>query len=188
VGDTVQIAGFAQTSPAGFQTIEAQAVQDKTSGKTFTVPQLGAAAPYSGSGRIQQLNYGADGAINGFLLDNGTLATVPPFAASATSSNGGGPKGPPPAEEIKDHLQRVYFRTQQPDYFLQQSQDPRAASFPKWARDFYQLALRAYDRKDMIAADENAKCADELVKALENLAQAATPMNIPPRPPRPPVR
>ena len=101
---------------------------------------------------------------------------------------GGGPKGPPPAADIQDHLQRVYFRTQQADYFLRQSHDARAASFPKWARDFYQLARRAYDRGDMLAADENAKSADEVVKALENLAQAATPANIPPPPPaRPPV-
>lgn len=85
-----------------------------------------------------------------------------------------GPKGPPAssAELIRDHLQRVYFRTQQADYFLNQSHDSRAAYFPKWARDFYQLALRDYDRKDFIAADENAKSSDDVVRALESLAQA----------------
>jgi hypothetical protein len=100
---------------------------------------------------------------------------------------GGGQNGPPPAGEIRDHLQRVYFRTQQADYFLSQSHDSRAASFPKWARDFYQLAVRAYERKDLIAADENAKSAEEIVKALESLAQGASPANIPPAPPKPPV-
>ncbi len=100
---------------------------------------------------------------------------------------GGGPKGPPPASEIEDHLQRVYFRTQQADYFLQQSHDPQAGSFAKWARDFYQLAVRAYERKDLVAADENAKCAEEVIKALENLAQAASPTNVPAPPPRPPL-
>lgn len=100
---------------------------------------------------------------------------------------GGGPKPPPSAEDIRDHLQRVYFRTHEADYFLQLSHDPRAALFPKWARDLYQLALRAYDRRDLLAADENAKCADEVVKALEDLAQAATPAHIPP-PPVPPPR
>ena len=85
-GDNVQIAGYAQTSPAGVQTIDAQSIQDRTFGKSFTIPQPGAAAPYSGSGRIQQLNYARDGAINGFLLDNGTLAAVPPFAATNPSS------------------------------------------------------------------------------------------------------
>ena len=100
---------------------------------------------------------------------------------------GGGPKGPPPPADIQDHLQRVYFRTQQAEYFSLQSHDPRAASFPKWARDFYEMAVRAYERKDLVAADENAKCADEIVKALENLAQAATPTGIALPPPKPPV-
>ncbi len=76
VGDSVQITGLAQTSPAGVQSIEAQNLEDKTSGKTFALPQPGAPAPSSGSGRIQQLNYGPDGAIEGFLFDNGTLATM----------------------------------------------------------------------------------------------------------------
>jgi len=85
-GDSLQVSGYAQTSPAGLQTIEAQNVQDRTTGKTFSVPQPGTAAPYSGSGRIRQLNYGPDGAINGFWLDNGVFATVPPFSANNPSS------------------------------------------------------------------------------------------------------
>lgn len=85
-GDTVQVAGFAQASPIGFQQIEAQSLQDRTSGKSFTMPQPGPAAPYSGAGRIQQLNYGPDGAVNGFFLDNGTLANLPPFNASNPTS------------------------------------------------------------------------------------------------------
>ena len=85
-GDSLEVRGYAQTSPAGLQTIEAQSIQDRTTGKTFSVPQPGAAAPYSGSGRIRQLNYGPDGAINGFWLDNGVFATVPPFAANNPSS------------------------------------------------------------------------------------------------------
>jgi hypothetical protein len=86
---------------------------------------------------------------------------------------GGGPKGPPPPAPIQDHLQRTYFRIQQADYFLSQAHDPRAAAFPKWSRDFYQLAVRAYERHDLVAADENAKSAEDIVRALENLAQAA---------------
>ncbi|MDQ2777056.1 MAG: hypothetical protein M3Y57_19360 [Acidobacteriota bacterium] len=38
-GDRVQIAGFTHTSPAKVQIIEAQTVQDRTSGKTLTMPQ-----------------------------------------------------------------------------------------------------------------------------------------------------
>ncbi len=99
---------------------------------------------------------------------------------------GGGPKGPPSPEELQNHLQRVYFRTQQAEYFFHQLQDHEAAALPAWSRDFYQLALRAYERRDWIAADENAKCADEIVRALESLAQAATPVSLPP-PPKPPI-
>jgi hypothetical protein len=87
---------------------------------------------------------------------------------------GGEPKGPPPPVPLQDHLQRTYFRIQQADYFLSQAHDARAASFPKWSRDFYQLAVRAYERHDLVAADENAKSAEDIVRALENLAQAAT--------------
>lgn len=39
-----------------------------------------AAIPSSGSGRIKQLNYGPDGMVNGFVLNNGTLARVAPKA------------------------------------------------------------------------------------------------------------
>lgn len=96
------------------------------------------------------------------------------------------PKQPPPPDDIAGHLQRVYFRTRQAQYFLEQANDPEAKALPKWARDFYQLATRAYERHDLVAADENAKCAEEVVKALENLAQAASPTKIPGPPPPPP--
>jgi hypothetical protein len=85
---------------------------------------------------------------------------------------GGGANRPPSANAIQDQLQRVYFRTQQADYFFNQSHDARAHSFPQWARDFYQLAVRDNERRDFIAADENAKSSDDVVRALENLAQA----------------
>ena len=85
----------------------------------------------------------------------------------------GGPKGLPPPDAIQDQLQRVYFRTQQADYFFTLSHDPRARSFHQWARDFYQLAVRDSEGKDFIAADEKAKSSDDIVRALENLAQAA---------------
>ncbi len=99
----------------------------------------------------------------------------------------GGPKGPPPLPEIRQHLERVYFQLQQADYFLAESRDRKAAPFPKWARDFYQVAVKAADSDDAVAADENAKCAEEVVRALENLAQAAAenPGTLP-NPPLPP--
>jgi hypothetical protein len=85
-GDNVEIAGFVNNCPSGLKTVEAQQMRDRTSGKTFSAPQPGPPAPYSGSGRIQQLNYTPDGAVNGFMLDNGTFAMLPPFAATNPSS------------------------------------------------------------------------------------------------------
>ena len=98
------------------------------------------------------------------------------------------PKQALSSQSVEDHLHRVYFQTQQADFFSQQSQDTRDRSFPKWARDFYQLAVRAYERNDLLAAEENAKSADDVVRALESLAQAATvPGSMPPaaKPPAP---
>ncbi len=77
-------------------------------------------------------------------------------------------------------LEWVYFRVQQADFFFEQSHDTEAKSFPKWARDFYQLATRDIERQDMVAAEVNARCAEEVVRALESLAQAAAPMPPPP--------
>jgi hypothetical protein len=77
-------------------------------------------------------------------------------------------------------LEMVYFRVQQADFFYEQSHDPEAKPFPKWARDFYQLAARDIERQDLVAAEVNARCAEEVVRALENLAQAAAPMPPPP--------
>jgi hypothetical protein len=85
-GDNVTVAGMARTSPTGFQTITAQSIKDSTSGKSLEIPMPGAPAPLTGSAKIQQLNYGRGGEINGFLLDNGLLAMVPPFGASNPSS------------------------------------------------------------------------------------------------------
>jgi hypothetical protein len=105
------------------------------------------------------------------------------------ASGESGPKGSPALNSMADHLQHVYFRVQQANYFLMQSRDSRAAAFPKWARDFYQLAVQAYERRDQVSADENAKCAEEVVKCLEDLAQAATMTGpLPPPPPPPPER
>jgi hypothetical protein len=84
--DSLEVAGYANTSANGMKTLEAQQIKDKTSGKTFTMAQPGPAAPYSGSGRIQQLNYAPDGSVNGFLMENGALAELPPFSASNPSS------------------------------------------------------------------------------------------------------
>jgi hypothetical protein len=79
------------------------------------------------------------------------------------------------------HLAQVYFRTRQADYFLQEIHDNAASPLVSLARQYYQRAVQSYDRPDFRGADEYGKTAEELVKALENLAQAAT---LAPQPPR----
>lgn len=92
-----------------------------------------------------------------------------------------GPKGPrADAEEIASHLQRVYFRLQQADFFARTGGDENAKQLPDLARRFYEKSLQAYDKNNWFGADEFAKSADDTIRGLENLAQAATPP--PPRP------
>jgi len=92
-----------------------------------------------------------------------------------------GPKGPRPgAEEIASHLQRVYFRLQQADYFARTSGDENAKQLPGLARNFYERALQAYDKQNWLEAEECARSADDTIRGLENLAQSASPP--PPRP------
>jgi hypothetical protein len=94
------------------------------------------------------------------------------------------PKGPvPQATEIADHLQRVYFRLQQADFFAGSSGETDVKALPPLARRFYEQARKAYDSGSWFAADEYAKSADDTIRGLENLAQAAVPE--PPRPPGP---
>src|ERR1700685_1879359 len=78
------------------------------------------------------------------------------------------------AEEFSRHLAQVYFRTRQADYFLQEIHDNSASPLVSLARQYYQRAVQSYDRSDFRGADEYGKTSDELVNALEDLAQAAT--------------
>lgn len=96
--------------------------------------------------------------------------------------------GPPPKDEIARHLERVYFRLQQADYFVRQSADVNAKTIAEFARQYYQSALRAQDRSEPRRADECAKSADDLMRVLESLAQATVPgpPSPGPRPPAPP--
>lgn len=87
-----------------------------------------------------------------------------------------GPRGRlPQPTQIAGHLQHVYFHLQQADYFAGTIGDQDAKRFPGLARKFYERALQAYDRGDWRAAEEFAKSADDSIRGLENLAQAATP-------------
>jgi hypothetical protein len=93
----------------------------------------------------------------------------------------GGPS-PPDRAELTRHLERVYFRLQQADYFVRQSADPNAETIAGFARHYYQEALRA--GADVRTADECAKSTEELMRALESLAQSTAPPPPPPKPER----
>ena len=95
-----------------------------------------------------------------------------------------GPKGPVPRQpEIADHLQHVYFRLQQADFFSLTSRDPDGKELSLMARKFYEESRKQYEVGNWFGADEYAKSADDLLRGLENLAQAATPgPSLPPRP------
>lgn len=93
-----------------------------------------------------------------------------------------GRKGPiPQASEIADHLQRVYFRLQQADFFASSTGGTEAKELPALARKFYEQARKAYDSENWVQADEYAKAADDTIRGLENLAQAT--VSEAPRPP-----
>ena len=87
----------------------------------------------------------------------------------------------PEKRELAGHLEKSYFRVQQAAYFQAQSKDNNAKQIASAARRFYQRARQFYDKGDFRRSDELAKSADEAVKALESLAQAAAPSPEPPR-------
>ena len=111
-----------------------------------------------------------------YIADRTLAAAEALFHASDHLEHLKAPPGPPPppAEEVSRHLAQVYFRTRQADYFLQEIHENSASPLVSLARQYYQRAVQSYDRSDFRGADEYGKTAEELVKALESLAQAAT--------------
>lgn len=87
----------------------------------------------------------------------------------------------PDRKEQSQHLEKVYFRVQQADYFQELSKELKTKPLASLAKEFYQRARQAYDRQDARHTDEYTKVADEIVKCLEHLAHAATPVPEPPR-------
>ena len=78
-------------------------------------------------------------------------------------------------------LQRDYFRLQQADYFARQSGEKDAKQYVKRARAVYQQARRAFDAQTYEKAETLGDAASYIVRALENLAQAAIRVPEPPR-------
>jgi hypothetical protein len=83
VGDQVRVTGPVSPTASGMPVMEAQTVN--FAGRSLTLTEPSAPAPYAGSGTIRQLNYGRQGEVNGFVLDNGVIARTPPFGAGDMS-------------------------------------------------------------------------------------------------------
>ncbi|MGH9396276.1 MAG: hypothetical protein ACRD18_05440 [Terriglobia bacterium] len=86
VGDSVKVDGLANTNYYGTQSLELQDLNDSTSGRQFSSPQPWSATAYSGLGTIRQLNYGPQGEINGFWLNNNVLVHIPPMAPGSSQT------------------------------------------------------------------------------------------------------
>jgi hypothetical protein len=78
-------------------------------------------------------------------------------------------------------LERTYFRITQGDYFAAQSRENNAREYVLTARRLYQQARAAYDASDYRHARRLAEAGQEIISALESLAQAAVAAPEPPR-------
>jgi hypothetical protein len=81
----------------------------------------------------------------------------------------------PSREHAGQLLQSVYFRTQQADYFFEQSNEPDAKALGEIARRWYQKALQFVDTDPGIS-ENYAHAAEQLITALESLAQGQVSM------------
>jgi hypothetical protein len=86
----------------------------------------------------------------------------------------------PPRQDLRGRLIEVYFRVRQADYFSQESPDKNAKPLAELARRFYELARQAFDRNQARHAEYYAGAAEDLVQALEFLAQSAVGASGPP--------
>ena len=87
-GETASITGVVAQGDAapvgsGMRIVQPQSL--RVAGKVFTETLPSSPAPYTGSGVIRQLNYGAQGEVNGFVLQDGIIARTPPFGATDIS-------------------------------------------------------------------------------------------------------
>jgi hypothetical protein len=82
-GSAVRVSGSLTTNGSGMQIVQPQSIE--VAGKTLTLLPQSQPAPYAGSGTIRAMNYGPQGEINGFVLQNGLIARTPPFGSSGVS-------------------------------------------------------------------------------------------------------
>jgi hypothetical protein len=79
-GNQARVTGSLTPTASSMQILQPQSLE--VAGKTLTMAIPLPPAPYAASGVIRSLNYGAQGEINGFVLQNGVIARTPPFGAS----------------------------------------------------------------------------------------------------------
>ena len=72
-------------------------------------------------------------------------------------------------------LQGCYFRVRQAGYFAGISKDKKSSQYVKLASSLYQRARSAYDAKEYGKARLLGDASTSIVRALEHMAQAATP-------------
>jgi hypothetical protein len=82
-GDPVRATGYASSVSSGMQIVQPQTLS--VAGRTLKVAEPSLPAPYAGSGVIRSLNYGPQGEVNGFLLQNGIIALTPPIGTDDVS-------------------------------------------------------------------------------------------------------
>jgi hypothetical protein len=78
-------------------------------------------------------------------------------------------------------LERTYFRVQQGDYFVGQFQGSSGPHYVRLARRFYQLARAKYDERDYERVRLLSQASQDVIMALERLAQAEVGVPDPPR-------
>ena len=83
VGDQATASGVAMPAQSGMQIM--QPLTLSVGGRTLNLAQPSPPAPYAGSGVIRSLNYGPQGDVNGFVLQNGVIALTPPMGSSDVS-------------------------------------------------------------------------------------------------------
>lgn len=89
-GNSVTYSGTAVTSSSGFVSVQVSSFTNNTTKATYTAPTASTAAATYGptSGTVKQLNYSADGTIDGFLFTAGssTLFVSLGYTSSTTLS------------------------------------------------------------------------------------------------------
>jgi hypothetical protein len=82
-GDPLRASGFLSPALSGMQILQPQTIT--VAGRNLNLAEPSQPVPYAGSGVIRTLNYGPQGEVNGFVLQNGILALTPPIGTSDIS-------------------------------------------------------------------------------------------------------